>query len=151
MERLGGLGFKIAVQEGGSLGQRLCNTFNRILGNGARKAVIVASDVPDLSARVMEEAISSLDSNDVVIGPCYDGGYYLLGLKELCKELFTGISWGTEQVCRQTLDAAREKNLKVHQLPTLFDIDTVADLRQWSQLDGNKKPAFMDFIKSSHL
>jgi hypothetical protein len=151
MKRLAGLGFKLVVQEGESLGQRLCNAFSMNLESGARKVVIVASDVPDLSARIMEEAISDLDTSDVVIGPCYDGGYYLIGMKELHEELFHGISWGTERVCQQTLDAAKENGLTVRQLPILIDIDTEADLCQWSQLGEHKKPAIMDFIKAIRL
>jgi rSAM/selenodomain-associated transferase 1 len=151
MKRLTGLGFKVAVQEGESLGQRLCNAFGRVLENGAQRVVIVASDVPDLSASIMTDAISSLDNSDVVIGPCYDGGYYLIGMKELHEELFNGISWGTERVYQQTLDAAKENGLTVNQLPILMDIDTEADLHQWSQVDGYKKPALLDFIKAIRL
>jgi rSAM/selenodomain-associated transferase 1 len=150
-ERLAGLGFKVVVQEGESLGQRLYNAFSKVMDNGARKVVIVASDVPDLSAKIMEKAINALDSSDVVIGPCYDGGYYLIGMKELRKRLFDDISWGTEQVCQQTLAAAKTNGLTVQQLPILIDIDTEADLRQWSQLDSHKKPAIMDFVKAIRL
>lgn len=151
MKRLAGLGFKVEVQEGDSLGQRLGNAFSRVFENGARKVVIVASDVPDLSARIMTEAVTSLNSTDVVIGPCYDGGYYLIGMKELHRELFDGISWGTEHVFKQTLDAAGEKGLTVLQLPVLVDVDTEADLRRWSRLEGRKKPALLDFIKALRL
>jgi rSAM/selenodomain-associated transferase 1 len=151
MKRLAGLGFKVAVQEGDSLGQRLSNAFSTALQNGARKVVIVASDVPDLSARIMTDAINCLDNSDVVIGPCYDGGYYLIGMGELHEELFYGISWGTERVYQQTLDAAKENGLTVNQLPILVDIDTEADLRRWSEVDGHKKPALVDFIKAIKL
>jgi rSAM/selenodomain-associated transferase 1 len=151
MRRLVDLGFKVEVQEGESLGQRLCKTFSRVLESGALKVVIVASDVPDLSASVMTEAISSLDNSDVVIGPCYDGGYYLIGMKELRQQLFHDISWGTELVYQQTLDAARKNGLTVRQLPILIDIDTEADLRRWSEAGGYKKPALMDFIKAIRL
>jgi rSAM/selenodomain-associated transferase 1 len=150
-KRLAGLGLRVVVQEGESLGQRLYNAFSRVLENGTRKVVIVASDVPDLTADIMKEAFSSLDKSDVVIGPCYDGGYYLIGMKELHDELFNGISWGTELVFRQTLNIARENGLTVRQVPILVDIDTEADLRQWSQLDGHKKPALMDFIQAIRL
>jgi rSAM/selenodomain-associated transferase 1 len=151
MSHLDSLGFNAAVQEGENLGRRLCNAFSRVLENGAQKVVIVASDVPDLSASIMKEAISSLDNSDVVIGPCYDGGYYLIGMKELHEQLFHGIPWGTERVYQQTLDAAKEKGLTVIQLPILIDIDTEADLRQWSEVDGYKKPALLDFIKAMRL
>ncbi len=148
MKQLAGLGFRVVVQEGDNLGQRLCNALSTAMENGARKAVIVASDVPDLSAGIMELAISALDTSDIVIGPCYDGGYYLIGMKKLHEELFHDISWGTELVCQQTLNIANENHLMVRQLTTLMDIDTEADLRQWSQIDGHKKPAIMDFVKA---
>lgn len=151
MKRLAGLGFKLAVQEGESLGQRLRNAFARVLENGTRKVVIVASDVPDLSASIMIDAINCLDKSDVVIGPCYDGGYYLIGMKELHEELFHDISWGTERVYQQTLDAAKENGLTVSQLPILIDIDTEADLHRWSEVGSHKKPALVEFIKAMQL
>jgi len=151
MKQLAGLEFKISIQEGKNLGQRLCGAFSKAFDSGLRKVAIVASDVPDLSTRIMEQAISSLDNTDVVIGPCYDGGYYLIGMKELHVELFNGISWGTNRVYRQTLDAAKENGLTVGQLPILIDIDTEANLRRWSQLDGHKKQDLMDFIQAIHL
>jgi uncharacterized protein len=151
MNRLLGLGFKATVQEGKGLGERLENAFSRAFESGARKVVIVASDVPDLSAEIMEEAIDGLENSDVAIGPCYDGGYYLIGMKELHKELFTGISWGTERVYGQTLDAAESNGLTIFQMPILIDVDTEADLRRWLLINGQRKPAFMDFIKAIRL
>jgi rSAM/selenodomain-associated transferase 1 len=151
IERLAGLGFKVEVQEGENLGQRLSNAFDALLMNGARKVVIVASDVPDLSASIIKQTFSGLDKNDVVIGPCCDGGYYLIGLKEVHQQLFEGISWGTDRVCQQTLKAAKKNGLTVLQLSFLIDIDTEADLRRWSQTEWPKKPALLDFIKHLRL
>jgi rSAM/selenodomain-associated transferase 1 len=151
VKRLTNLGFKVVVQEGENLGRRLCKAFSTVLKSGARRVVIIASDVPDLSASIMREAISGLDNSDVVIGPCYDGGYYLIGMKELHQELFHGISWGTERVYQQTLDAAEESCLTVRQLPILIDIDTEADLQRWVDMDGYKNTALMDFVKAIRL
>jgi rSAM/selenodomain-associated transferase 1 len=144
-------GFKIEVQEGESLGQRLFNAFNRAFKSGAKMAVIVASDVPDLTAGIIKEAFSSLDKRDVVIGPCYDGGYYLIGMKEPHEELFRDISWGTEQVFRQTIVAIKESGLIVSQLPILIDIDTEEDLRRWREMNGDKQPALLDFIRAINI
>jgi len=142
-----GPGFHFIVQKGEDLGQRLQNAFCTVFNNGTQKAVAVASDVPDLSAGIMNESIKALDRSDVVIGPCYDGGYYLLGMSRLQSELFDGISWSTEQVYRQTLAATMINGLTVHKLQTLIDIDTVADIRRWSLTDRNRQPAFDDFLK----
>jgi rSAM/selenodomain-associated transferase 1 len=151
IRRWAGPGFNFAVQEGESLGQRLENAFSSVFGNGVQKAIAVASDVPDLSADILNEAIQALDEHDIAIGPCYDGGYYLLGMKRLHHELFDGISWSTEQVYRQTLAAARESGLTVHQLQTLIDIDTEADLHKWSEMDKHHQPAFDEFLKTIGL
>jgi uncharacterized protein len=151
MNRLIGLGFKVAVQEGKSLGERLDNAFRKVFENGARKVVIIASDVPDLSAKIMKEAIDDLDNCDVVIGPCYDGGYYLIGMRELNKKLFMGIAWGTDRVYRQTLDSAKSNGLTILRMPILIDIDTEADLRRWSLIGRQKSSVFMDFIKAIRL
>jgi rSAM/selenodomain-associated transferase 1 len=144
-------GFKIYVQEGESLGQRLCNAFNRVFENGAQKAIVVASDVPDLTTGIIEEAFSSLDKSDVVIGPCYDGGYYMIGMKELHEELFQDISWGTDKVFQQTLAAIRKNGITVEQLPVLIDIDTEIDLRRWVAIKGDKKPTLLDFIRNMNV
>jgi rSAM/selenodomain-associated transferase 1 len=144
-------GFKIDVQEGDDLGQRLCNAFHRVFEKGAQKAIILASDVPDLTASIIEEAFSGLDKSDVVIGPCYDGGYYMIGMKGLHKELFRNISWGTEQVFQQTITAIEESGLKVKQFPVLIDMDTEADLYRWLEIKSKKNPCLLDFIRNMNV
>jgi hypothetical protein len=44
----------------------------------------------------------------MVLGPASDGGYYLIGLKQPRKHLFTQIGWGTEAVARNTRKRANE-------------------------------------------
>lgn len=144
-------GFKIDVQEGDDLGQRLCNAFSRVFEKGAQKAIILASDVPDLTTGIIEEALSGLSKSDVVIGPCYDGGYYMIGMKELHEELFRDISWGTEQVFQQTIMAVKESRLKVRQLPVLIDMDTEADLYRWMEIKGKKNLDLLDFIRDMNV
>jgi glycosyltransferase A (GT-A) superfamily protein (DUF2064 family) len=107
--------------------------------------------VPDLSAEIIKKAFYSLNESDVVIGPCYDGGYYLIGMKKLHEELFHDISWGTEQVFQQTLLAVKENGLTVQQLPLLIDIDTEEDLRRWIASKGHRKPELLDFITAMNI
>jgi rSAM/selenodomain-associated transferase 1 len=125
------MGFRLEAQRGEGLGERLCGCFARLFARGARCAVVMASDVPGLTAGVMQQALLSLEDNRAVIGPCFDGGYYLIGLKRPCNGLFQGIDWGTQRVYRQTLQAAETIGLKMHSLQKLLDIDTGADLRRW--------------------
>jgi glycosyltransferase A (GT-A) superfamily protein (DUF2064 family) len=68
-----------------------------------------------------------------VLGPSDDGGYYLIGLKKLHRQLFEGIDWSTERVLEQTIQRAHEINLPVHLLPTWYDVDDRATLSRLCQ------------------
>jgi rSAM/selenodomain-associated transferase 1 len=124
--------FRFIAQTEGDLGTRLEHGFQRLLRRVPGRAIIMASDVPDLSTGIMIDALNALDSHDLVIGPCHDGGYYLIGMKELHSALFQGISWSTDRVLGQTLTKAGERGLSVSRLATLRDIDTADDLRRWA-------------------
>ena len=126
--------FRFSPQVQGNLGKKLNDAFRTVFDGGTQKAIIVASDVPDLSAEIIDDAVDRLDENDIVIGPCYDGGYYLLGMKKLYGQLFQEVAWSTEHVYRQTLYNAKEIDLKAYSLPCLVDIDTEDDLRKWSKM-----------------
>lgn len=123
--------FRLIPQVEGDLGQRLERSVRRLLKGSSGKAIIMASDVPDLSAEIMNNAVSALDNHDLVIGPCNDGGYYLIGMKKPHGELFEGISWSTNKVLEQTLAIAGKQGLSVFSLITLRDIDTGDDLEEW--------------------
>jgi rSAM/selenodomain-associated transferase 2/rSAM/selenodomain-associated transferase 1 len=126
-----GSGFRYRPQIGEGLGQRMENAFITAFAEGAGKVIILASDTPDLTAEIIEEAIAALEEADTVIGPCHDGGYYLLGMKELHRPLFDGIPWSTDEVVARTLEAIESQGLSCRLLPTLADIDTGEDLRRW--------------------
>lgn len=77
----------------------------------------------------------------MVVGPAEDGGYYLLGLRRrVPQELFQKMEWSTSRVLEQTLQRAAAAGVSVAPpdttLPTLRDMDTVADVRLW--LDGSE-------------
>ncbi len=75
----------------------------------------------------------ALDTHDIVLGPCEDGGYYLIGMKKLHYKLFHGIKWSTDEVLRQTIGAADILGLRNYLLPRLIDIDTAEDLSRWKR------------------
>jgi rSAM/selenodomain-associated transferase 1 len=134
-----GRGLLYASQSEGDLGQRLEHAFDTVFGHGAGKAITVATDVPELSAEILDEAVSALDNHDIVLGPSHDGGYYLLGMKAIHYEFFKDIPWSTEHVSRKTLNVAEELGFTVHKLPSLMDIDTEEDLRSWLSTARSEK------------
>ncbi len=121
-------------QEGDSLGDRMNNAFEQVFALGAKKAVIIGSDCPELSADIIEKAFEILNEKDVVIGPAKDGGYYLIGMKKLYPVLFEGKKWSTASVLQETINDIIEKDLSYSLLPELSDLDNLDDLKH-SQLN----------------
>jgi uncharacterized protein len=113
---------------GVDIGDCLHQVLGHLLAEGHSKAIAIDSDSPTLPADYLCQAIARLDEADVVLGPCEDGGYYLIGLKQSQPELFRGIAWSTAQVTAQTLAQAEALGLAVALLPTWYDVDVAADL-----------------------
>jgi hypothetical protein len=113
---------------GADIGDCLHQVLVHLLAEGHPKAIAIDSDSPTLPAGYLHQAVALLDEADVVLGPCEDGGYYLIGLKQSQPELFRGIAWSTAQVTAQTLARAEALGLTVALLPAWYDVDVAADL-----------------------
>jgi hypothetical protein len=140
-------------QRGDGLGERMARTFKQIFSEGFKKALIIGSDIPDLPQSVILKAFESLSTYDAVIGPSFDGGYYLIGFRNntFSLEFFHGIEWGTDTVFSQTLDRFK-KAQTVRIMPLWWDIDLPEDIK--GLLERNKNTAFknsrtISFIKKS--
>ncbi len=120
----------IFAQEGADFGARLHHAFATAAAHGAERIVLIGTDSPSLPISIIEQAFARLDDQhiDGVIGPCSDGGWYLLGLRQPHAALFHDIAWSTEVVYQQTLERAAAAGLRLESLPTWYDIDTEADL-----------------------
>lgn len=117
---------KIIPQKGRDLGERITSVLNSFDWE-AESVLLIDTDTPLLTVKIIERGFSALQKFDLVIGPTQDGGYYLIGLKEKHFELFAGVPWGSNKVLLTTLEKARKKKLKVKILPTLLDIDEKKD------------------------
>lgn len=117
-------------QHGNDLGERMRNAFKTSFDRGYDKVVIVGSDLYDLKPQHIENAFNLLNTNDAVIGPAEDGGYYLLGMTTLLPHIFENKNWGTETVRAATLHDLKSK--KVAQLDILNDIDVYDDVKDYT-------------------
>jgi rSAM/selenodomain-associated transferase 1 len=118
-------------QRGADLGVRLDNLLSDALANGATAAVVMDSDSPTLPPALVEEAFVRLDAgDDVVLGPCDDGGYYLIGLRSPQPRLTRDVTMSTATVLQDTLAIAAGLGLRVHLLPVWYDVDTAAELER---------------------
>jgi len=71
-----------------------------------------------------------LAEGETVLGPCDDGGYYLLGLCEPMPILFDGIDWGGADVAQETRDRAMSAGVGLHELMPWYDLDRFGDLKR---------------------
>ncbi|MBI2491562.1 MAG: TIGR04282 family arsenosugar biosynthesis glycosyltransferase [Candidatus Rokubacteria bacterium] len=136
-------GLGLLAQRGADLGERLSNLLADLVGAGHPGALAIDSDSPTLPMTWVLEAVRALEHGaaDVAIGPCDDGGYYLIGLRAPRPALFDGMPWSTERVLALTLDRAKDLGLRVHLLPPWFDVDTEPDLRRLhAELAGGGGP-----------
>ncbi len=124
--------FFLLPQRGETFGDRLMRALQDLFQLGFESACLINSDSPTVSSTVFSEAVEFLarPGEDVVLGPSEDGGYYLIGMKQLHAQLFSEIDWSTDRVFQQTLDRAGEIELGVHLLPDGFDVDDGRTLRR---------------------
>jgi len=115
-------------QVGSSLGDRMQHATLSAFDGGAKKAIVIGTDCPSLTADDLKVAFEQLDNNDVVVGPALDGGYYLIGLNANQSTLFEGIDWSTSLVFEQTMHKAHSLKLSVHTLGKYPDVDYPEDL-----------------------
>jgi len=113
-------------QFGDDLGIRMLNAFKNGFEAGYEKVMIIGSDLYDLSEKNIEKAFVALDTNDVVIGPAEDGGYYLLGMNSLQENVFKNKEWGTASVRKDTLTNLTDKKVKLLEFKN--DIDVYEDI-----------------------
>lgn len=116
------------AQQGSGLGERMNNAFRLGFEQGYQSMVIIGSDCIEINQEIIEEAFNALKTNDFVIGPAKDGGYYLLGMNKLYTKVFVNKTWSTSGVFAATMQDFTDIGASVHLLPKLSDIDTVADL-----------------------
>ena len=134
----------IYAQRGDTPIERVKNTFVDAFSRGEKNVMVLVSDIPDIPAEEVMEAIYSFKDSDVVIGPSVDDGYNLIGFSEesFRESAFDNISWGTDMAFADT--AEKLGGMKIYLLSPWPDIDTIANLR--SLLRDKRNPKF----QSSH-
>lgn len=137
-------------QVGQLFATRLLYAFQWTAAHHFQRTVLIGSDTPHLAREVIDSALTALDHAQVVLGPADDGGYYLIAMRQPY-DVFSGIPMSTNVVLDMTIAAAHRQGLRVHLLPTLFDIDEEADLQRLSSLlDHNSSlaPATAAYLNS---
>lgn len=120
-------------QIGADLGERMLHAFREKFVTGASTVLIIGSDCFDITPEHLRQALAALDRVDVVIGPATDGGYYLLGMKQLQPFLFENMPWSQPELGQLTELAILQQGLTFAKLDELSDIDEWADYERYRQ------------------
>ena len=120
----------IEPQHGNDLGEKISNAFDTSFSKGYSNTIIIGSDCIDLTNNDIENGFSFLSSGfDSVIGPTYDGGYYLIGLsKKNYPSIFKDIGWSSEKVFKQTIHLIKSNDMNYKILDYYNDIDEISDI-----------------------
>ncbi|WP_420386888.1 TIGR04282 family arsenosugar biosynthesis glycosyltransferase [Roseivirga sp.] len=115
-------------QRGDTFGERLHNAFQQAFSEGYERVICVGNDCAELSPRDLINAEEGLHTSDLVIGPDYRGGVFLLGLN---RQLFTStnwesLKWQSAELIPSILKEATQAD--VHFLIPKFDLNTTEDL-----------------------
>jgi rSAM/selenodomain-associated transferase 1 len=121
---------QLIPQVGDTLGERLEYVLTCLLDAGFEHVAAMNSDSPNLPLRFLSKAFDQLaePGMDVVLGPCEDGGYYLIGWNRPNPRLVREVKMSTPNVLQDTLAIAAEEKLRVRLLPSWYDVDSEAEL-----------------------
>lgn len=126
--------WEIEPQRTGDLGARMQAFFMHCADRGFERAILLGTDSPTVPIEFVNQALTSLDRTDLVLGPATDGGFYLIGGRLPLPDLFSGISWSQPGVLSAVVTRIEAASRSLTLLPPWYDIDTWDD---WVMLRGH--------------
>lgn len=117
------------VQHGADLGLRMQNAFRGVFTKH-KKVVLIGSDCPQLKSQHIIQAYALLKKNDIVLGPSYDGGYYLVAMRKDATSIFEDMEWSHEHVLSHTIERAKQGGFTYTLLEKLHDVDYWTDVQK---------------------
>jgi glycosyltransferase A (GT-A) superfamily protein (DUF2064 family) len=126
--------FRVIRQKGKDLGERLANGFRTLLRLHP-SCVVIGTDSPLFPARILRQALRELHACESVLGPCPDGGYYLIALRRpsdpgLLRGIFRRVRWGTAFAFSDTLRNLLRLGLSCSVLDDCADVDLPRDFQR---------------------
>ena len=121
-------GWQVRAQCHGDLGQRMAHAMAWATSSGT-PALLIGSDLIDIEVADLRAAAAALAAGvELVLGPAADGGYWLIGLRQACAQLFMQMTWSGAGVLAATLARSHDVGLSVQLVSRRHDLDRAADL-----------------------
>jgi rSAM/selenodomain-associated transferase 1 len=128
MARFGGFEGRFIPQRGNTLGERINHALERLRMLGYERQFVLGTDSPTIPQEYLQRAVDELANHDCVLGPTWDGGYYLVGMKQPDVRIFRDVVFGSGQQLGQTFDNMAALGRRCLLLPRWQDVDAEDDL-----------------------
>lgn len=115
-------------QCGDDLGSRMSAFFDSQLQAGCQSVVLLGTDCPNIPLAAVQQAFTQLASNEVVLGPSEDGGYYLIGVSRRVPPIFDDMPWSTPELWQATISKLADAGIRYSVLQPWYDVDEMHDL-----------------------
>ena len=139
-------------QKGNNLGDKMYSSILQILNYGYNSCVLIGADLPQITKENLHEAFKELKYSDVVLGKTFDGGYYLVGMKQAYKAVFETKDYGVKTVFQNTIKSIKNAGLSYSTICTQVDIDEPQDLKNLCKMIESESNSFCEntreFLKS---
>ena len=122
-------GFDVIGQRGAGLDERIAWALCDARVTLPLPVVLIGMDTPQVTPELLAAAAEPLVAKtaDATFGLAEDGGFWLLGLREVDPALILGVPMSREDTGPRQLARLKQAGLRVHLLPELTDIDTVRE------------------------
>lgn len=141
------------AQDEVEFGARMSGCIGRVLEEGYDACVLIGTDIPVIDRMLIRHAFRILEREQAVIAPTRDGGYYLIGMKELHREIFEDQVYGKGSVYLDTVEKMKRCGCTYGELPVLIDIDEPADIEAYRNEYSDRKQSMIhtwDYVRKMH-
>ena len=114
----------------GDIGHRLSSASKHLFESGAKKVIFVGCDSPLINSVVLRASFKLLSDHQAVLGPTFDGAYYLIGADKHYPQLFEGVNWDASGVYKETVVRLSGNGLRWQELELSYDVAGPDELEQ---------------------
>jgi hypothetical protein len=137
------------LQNGVTFGERFTNAFKYAFDQGFDNVVAIGSDSPNLTVDTLKEAIYHVEQQNIVLGPNFHEGVYLVGLnkKYFLAHQFENLPWQTTLLESSLEIFAKGQTEKIIKLDRLEDINSEDELLEYLETSPNKNTIYYLLFK----
>ena len=122
-------GFDVIGQRGGGLDERIAWALADVRAAWPAPVVLIGMDTPQVTPTLLAAAAEPLLSGaaDATLGMAEDGGFWLLGMREIDPGVVLGVPMSRPDTGSLQLGRLEAAGLRVTLLPELADVDTAGE------------------------